>query len=204
MVDDPNSEDQYGEFMRITGSLDPSIPVRWVPGNHDIAPDTVVPTAESLARYREAFGPDVHAFDLGPVRVVAWNTVVADHPEQVPGEWEAQLEFLAEETAAARHRERPVILAGHHPLFTTDPAEADDYWNVPGVRRRQVLDLVHRHRVPLALAGHLHRNSIARDGDFEMVSSGPVGYPLGDDPSGVRIVEVDGRGIAHRYLPLER
>jgi 3',5'-cyclic AMP phosphodiesterase CpdA len=203
MVDDPNSEDQYDEFMEITGSLDRSIAVRWVPGNHDIAPDTVVPTPESIARYRDAFGPDSHAFDLGPVRVVAWNTVVASHPELVPGEWEAQLGFLAEELAAARRRDRPVILAGHHPLFTVDPGEDDDYWNVPGLRRRQVLELVHRHRVPLGLAGHWHRNSIARDGDFEMVTSGPVGYPLGDDPSGVRMIEVEDRAVVHRYLELE-
>jgi 3',5'-cyclic AMP phosphodiesterase CpdA len=203
MVDDPNSEDQYEEFMRITRRLDRSIPIGWVPGNHDIAPDTVVPTPESIARYREAFGPDSHAVDLGPVRVVAWNTVVADHPELVPEEWEAQLGFLAEQFEAARNREQRVILAGHHPLFVADADEADDYWNLPSVRRRQVLDLIHRHRVPLALAGHWHRNSIARDGDFEMVTSGPVGYPLGDDPSGVRIIEADGRGIVHRYRALE-
>jgi hypothetical protein len=135
--------------------------------------------------------------------VVAWNTVVAAHPELVPGEWEAQLELLAGELAAAAARQRQVILAGHHPLFATDAGEEDDYWNVPGIRRRQVLDLVHRHRVPLALAGHLHRNSIARDRDLEMVTSGPVGYPLGDDPSGVRIVDADGRRIVHRYLALE-
>lgn len=203
MVDDPNSEDQYEEFMRITGSLDASIPIRWVPGNHDIAPDTVVPTPESVARYREAFGPDSYAVDVGPVRVVAWNTVVAAHPELVPGEWEAQLGFLEEELDGAARREHQVILAGHHPLFTADADEDDDYWNVPRARRRQVLALVDRHRVPLALAGHLHRNSIARHGDFEMAASGPVGYPLGDDPSGVRIVEADGRIITHRYLALE-
>jgi predicted phosphodiesterase len=54
----------------------------------------------------------------------------------------------------------------------------------------------------LALAGHWHRNNIATSGELEMVTSGPVGYPLGDDPSGFRIIEFDDAGVRHRYLPL--
>jgi hypothetical protein len=36
-----------------------------------------------------------------------------------------------------------------------------------------------------------------------MVTSGPVGYPLGDDPSGVRVVAVGESGVAHRYSALD-
>ena len=42
MIDDPNSEDQLDDFLAITARLDPEIPVRYAPGNHDIATDTVV------------------------------------------------------------------------------------------------------------------------------------------------------------------
>jgi hypothetical protein len=35
-----------------------------------------------------------------------------------------------------------------------------------------------------------------------MVSSGPVGYPLGEDPSGYRVVRLDRKGVRHEYLPL--
>jgi len=202
MVDDPNSEDQYDEFRRITHRIDGDIPVHWVPGNHDVAPDTVVPTPESLGRYREAFGPDYYAFDAGPIRFVALNTVVIDHPEAVPGEWEAQQEFLSSELAEAAERGRTAVLIGHHPLFKHRPDEADDYWNLPLERRRTILDLIHRFGVPLALAGHWHRNSIAYDGEFEMITTGPVGYPLGDDPSGFRVVEYGEGGFAHAYRPL--
>lgn len=203
MVDDPNSEDQYDEFMRITSGIDDDVPIRWVPGNHDIADDTVVPTPKSLAAYRDAFGDDYYGFDHGPVRFIALNTVVIDHPERVPGEWEAQLEFLVEELAEAARRERRVVLLGHHPLFLRHADEEDDYWNLPTERRRIILDLMHEHRVPLALAGHWHRNSLARDGDFEMVTTSAVGYPLGSDPSGFRVVEVDGGTISHAYHSLD-
>ncbi len=202
MLDDPNSEDQYDEFMRITARIDPAIPVRWVPGNHDIAPDTVAPTPDSISRYREAFGPDYFAFDHGEVRFVCLDTVVIDHPEHVPGEWDEQRAFLVEQLADAERHARRVVMIGHHPLFTSRADEPDDYWNLPMERRCVILDLIRRHRVPLALAGHWHRNSVARHGDFEMVTSGPVGYPLGDDPSGLRVVEIAEGGIRHAYRPL--
>jgi 3',5'-cyclic AMP phosphodiesterase CpdA len=202
MVDDPNSEDQYDEFMRITARIDSGIPVRWLPGNHDVAADTVVPTPDSLATYREAFGDDYYAFDHGPIRFVALNTVVIDHPEYVPDEWTAQLAFIEEELDGARRRERPVVLLGHHPLFLRHPDEEDGYWNLPLQRRRPILDLVHTHGVPMAIAGHWHRNSLASDRGFEMVTTGPVGVPLGDDPSGFRVVEVAADRITHSYHPL--
>src|SRR3989304_4471968 len=84
------------------------------------------------------------------------------------------------------------------------PDEPDTYWNLPGERRGPLLGQIHRAGVRLVLAGHWHRNGIARDGDLEMVVSGPVGYPLGDDPSGFRIVEfAEGKRPRHRYLPLD-
>ena len=46
-------------------------------------------------------------------------------------------------------------------------------------------------------------NSIGYDGDFVQVTSGPVGYPLGLDPSGYRMVVVGGEGVEHEYRALE-
>jgi len=38
----------------------------------------------------------------------------------------------------------------------------------------------------------------------EVVVSGPVGYPLGPDPSGLRLVEIGSDALRHCYLPLSR
>jgi 3',5'-cyclic AMP phosphodiesterase CpdA len=202
MINDPASEEQYEALMRITGLLDRDIPMKWVPGNHDIGVDTVVPTRESIDRYRDGFGPDYYAFDWGTSRLVVLDTVVMDHPEEVPGELAEQMAFVDFELRRAADASRQVILMGHHPLFTKAVDEEDSYWNIPMERRRQLLDLIHRHGVRIMLAGHWHRNSYAQDGDFEMVTSGPVGYPLGDDPSGYRIVDVGIDTLRHEYHPL--
>ena len=38
---------------------------------------------------------------------------------------------------------------------------------------------------------------------LQMVTTGPVGYPLGDDPSGIRIVRMHGDSIEHDYYGLD-
>jgi 3',5'-cyclic AMP phosphodiesterase CpdA len=204
MIDDASSAAQVEELMRITSRLDPEIPMKWVPGNHDLALDTVAPTPHDVEKYREIFGPDYYTFDVGPARFIALNTVVIDHPEHVPGELGEQMEFLEFELGRAlRDEVAQVILMGHHPLFTSHPDEDDTYWNLPKARRAPLLELIRGHGVKIAFAGHWHRNGIAFDGDFEMVTSGPVGYPLGNDPSGYRIVDVSASRITHRYEALE-
>jgi len=200
MVDDLSSQEQIDELLRITSGLDRDIPVYWVPGNHDIALDTVVPTPHSIDKYREIFGRDYYAFDRGSYRFIVLNTVVLDHPEEVPDELDSQVAFLEHELSTAEAGR--AVLFGHHPLFTAMPDEPDTYWNLPMARRALLLELIHRHGVRIAFAGHWHRNSIAFDGEFQMVTSGPVGIPLGDDPSGLRFVDVDSTGILHEYVPL--
>jgi len=202
-IDDADSDDQADEFLAITATIDPDIAVRFVPGNHDIAPDSVVPTAVSVARYRQVFGADRYAFVHDRALFVVLNTPVIAHPQLVWDEWEAQLGFLEDVLGQARKRRvSHVVLLGHHPLFVESPNEPDTYWNLPLERRSVILELVHRFGVRIGFAGHWHRNSVACDGAFTQVTSGPVGYPLGDDPSGYRVVDV-GVDVSHGYHPLD-
>jgi len=202
MIDDLTSEAQYEAVMEIAAGLDRDIPMRWVPGNHDIALDAVVPTPHSIDKYRELFGRDYYSFESGPARFVVLNTVVLDHPEEVSSELEDQLDFFEFELRAAAEAGQQTILMGHHPLFTRAPDEPDTYWNVPAERRRLLLEKIHRYAAQVMFAGHWHRNSYATDGGFEMVTSGAVGYPLGSDPSGFRVVHVESDAIRHEYHPL--
>lgn len=204
LIEDANSDAQAEEFLAITATVDPDIPVRFVPGNHDVAPDVLAPTPESIARYRAVFGDDLYSFEHGGWLFVVMNTTVIDHPEHVPNHLEAQFDFLESELARARDpRIDGAVLLGHHPLFVKSVDEPDDYWNLPVVRRRRVLELARRFGVRIGFAGHWHRNALAYDGGFTQVTSGPVGYPLGNDPSGYRIVDVDGAAIDHHYHALD-
>jgi len=202
MVDDASSVEQREALMQITAGLG-TIPMHWVPGNHDVTEDTLVPTSSSLARYRATFGPDHYTFEHRGVTFIVTNTSVWQHPEKVGEEWDAQIGALESELRSARAGgTRQIIAFGHHPLFTQAPDEPDDYWNIPIERRRAILGLFGTYGVRAFFCGHWHRNGGGWDGGVEIVVTGPVGYPLGEDPSGFRIVEVDDAGLRHEYLPL--
>ncbi|MDH3500383.1 MAG: metallophosphoesterase [Acidimicrobiia bacterium] len=203
LVDDANSEDQINEFLAITADIDPEVPVHFIPGNHDITFDTVSPTPASMAAYRDVFGRDYYSFVYGDTLFITLNTPVIDRPEHVPDEWEGQLGFLQDELdQAARRRTGNVIIMGHHPLFLDTADEEDSYWNLPLERRATLLDLLTRSGVRIGFAGHYHRNATASDGGFTQVTSGPVGYPLGVDPSGYRLVEISDSKVTHAYHAL--
>ena len=90
----------------------------------------------------------------------------------------------------------------HHPWFLKDAAEDDQYFNIPKARRTVFLELFRQAGVKYLFSGHYHRNAIARDGDIEAITTGPVGKPLGEAKSGLRVVIVTDNGISHRYYEL--
>ena len=202
LVHDIDDDGQIEAFLVAMDAVDDDIPVHWLPGNHDVASADGVPDAASLARYRQVFGPDRFAFEVGWARFVALNTSLLGQPASVPTEAADQMAFLVEQLEEARTAGLRVVLLGHHPLFVERPDEPDSYWNIPLAHRRPVLDLVHRHGVRTGFAGHLHRNAHGRDGAFEMVTAAAVGCPLGDDPSGYLLVDV-GEDVTHSFHPLD-
>lgn len=130
MVHDSTNDEQLEAFLEITSRLDPSIPMRMVPGNHDVAADAITPGGHGIEKYREIFGPDYYAFDHGTVRLIVLDTVVIDRPELVPGELEEQMAFVEYELRRCRASQREAIILGHHPLFLQEADEPDSYWNV--------------------------------------------------------------------------
>lgn len=197
MTQDSDDIFQLNELMTITAELDEEIPMRWVAGNHDVGNDL---TPESLALYRGRFGKDNYAFDHKGSRFIALNSNVGYDPSKVSGEWERQVEFL-EQTLDGPREQRAVhtVAFTHHPLFLDHRDEPDSTLVIPTARRLVLLDLLNEHGAWGMFSGHWHLNNYASDGEFQMVTSAAVGYPLGDDPSGLRIVKVYADRIEHEY-----
>jgi 3',5'-cyclic AMP phosphodiesterase CpdA len=200
MVNDPSDQNQLDELFRITALLDADIPIHWVSGNHDVGD---APTPESLAFYRERFGPDNFSFDYDGCHFAVINSSVCYDPEHVPGEWARLVQFLKDDLSKARADGcDEIILFLHHPLFLEHADEGDGYFVIPKERRNLILDILHENDASAVFAGHWHRNNYAKNGDLQMVVSGAVGYPLGHDPSGLRVVKVDGE-VTHKYYPMD-
>jgi len=188
---------QIAEFHRISKKLDPKVKLFAVAGNHDVSNE---PTADSLAAYRKNFGPDYYTFQVGDITGIVLNSNLERGTVHVPQEaakMEAwfKTELAKAKTAGAKH----VIVFQHIPFFLKDPAEADQYFNIPPDVRQRYLKLMHEYGVHHVFAGHYHRNEWGKDGDVEMITTGPVGMPLGGAKSGIRVVTVDDTGVTHKF-----
>jgi 3',5'-cyclic AMP phosphodiesterase CpdA len=191
---------QIAEYLRITGKLDPDIAVHHMPGNHDVEN---APTRESVAAFVRRFGPDHYTFRHGNLLGIVLNSSLIHSPQNDPEEAAAQEQWLRAELARARAGgARHLVVIQHHPWFLESATEADQYFNIPLVRRATYLAMFHDSGVKYLLSGHYHRNAVARDGDLEAVTTGPVGKPLGDAKSGIRVVIVRDGGLTHRYYGL--
>jgi 3',5'-cyclic AMP phosphodiesterase CpdA len=197
LINKPGDPEQSAEYLRIAKKLDPSIPLYNVAGNHDIGNQ---PTPDSLRAYRRRFGPDYYTFRASNMLGIVLDSGIIDAPQSVPDELARQEAWLRKELAKAKSEGvRHIVVFQHHPWFLSDPDEPDQYFNIPRVRRARYLALFQEYGVRYIFAGHYHRNAEAHMGDIDMVTTGPVGKPLAEDGSGLRIVTVRDAGLEHPY-----
>ena len=199
LVNKPGDPAQIAEYLRIAGKLDRAIPLYNVAGNHDVGN---VPTSETIAAYERHFGPDHYTFTTPALTGIVLDSSLIHSPDGAPDLAAAQLSWLNSELGKARRdASKPVIVFQHHSWFLTEGNEPDQYFNIPRERRGQYLALFHRFGVKWLFAGHYHRNAEGHDGEIRMITTGPVGKPLGGARSGFRIVTV-GQSISHKYYEL--
>jgi len=191
--------DEIAEYKRINAKLNPAIHLYSLPGNHDVGNE---PTSATLAAFRKNFGKDYYAFDEGPIHGIVLDSSLMKAPAGVAAEAAAQEKFLESELVNAQSTGKMPVIFQHHPYFLEKADEPEQYFNLPVETRARILRLLHRYGVHYVFAGHYHRNAYAKDGDLEMITSGPAGMPIGPDPSGFRIARVKGSGIDQQYYGL--
>lgn len=197
LINDAGNPAQAAEYKRIAAKLDRNIRLFSVPGNHDVGNQ---PTRESLAKYRETFGPDYYTFRVGDIAGFVLDSNLEKAAQNVPEDAARMEQWLRSELAKARQEGvKHLIVFQHISFFLTDPNEEDQYFNIPRDTRARYLKLLHEHGVRQVFAGHYHRNAEGHDGDLEMITTGPVGMPLEGARSGLRIATVSDSGVSHRY-----
>jgi serine/threonine-protein phosphatase CPPED1 len=196
IVNTSENREQTREAKRIAAMLHPDIPLYWVAGNHEVWNN---PTPRSLKWYREQFGPDWYSFTKNGRTFIVLNSCLFYDSSRAPGEAAAQDAWMQKALAQAH---RPVIFM-HHPVCLVDPREEDGYFQLPARVRLPLINLFQDHGVEAVFNGHYHRNAYVKVGQMELVTSGPVGIPLGEDPSGFRIVKVMPSGLEHQYYGFE-
>jgi 3',5'-cyclic AMP phosphodiesterase CpdA len=201
LINKPGDASEGTEYLRIAAKLDSSIPLYNVPGNHDVGN---VPTPGSVAKYTARFGPDHYLFESNGLVGIVLDSVLIHSPQGATNLYAAQEEWLKEELETLKKRgARQIVVFQHHPWFLESIDEADAYENIPRERRLRYLKLLSDYGVSHVFSGHYHRNTIARYGQLELVTTGPIGKPLGEGAkSGMRIVWVRNGQIEHHYYDM--
>jgi serine/threonine-protein phosphatase CPPED1 len=189
---------QIAEYLRISHSVDRSIHIYNVPGNHDVGNE---PTPESIAAYRKNIGPDYYSFREGPIYGIVLNSSYFKAPDKVRNEAAKQETWLTAELEKMKLSGAVPVVFLHIPLFLKQPDEPEQYFNTPIETRQRILALLHRYNVRYVFAGHLHANSYGKDADLEMITTAAEGKPIGPDPSGFRIIGLKGDSLENRYYP---
>ncbi len=196
-VHEPRDTNQLAIFKRITNKINSSIPVHYVPGNHDVGNK---PTADDISFYNGQYGDDKFSFQHKGVNFIGINSsLIKGESTELE---KKQLVWLNQKLKKGK-KYKASILFTHHPIFLYDPAEADDeYFNLPKSTRLKYLKLFEENKVKAIFAGHYHRNAYGKYNDIEMITTSAIGVPF-KGPSGFQIIEIKGNSISHRYHSLE-
>lgn len=196
-VHDPNDEDQISEFKKLTGTIDPGIPVFMIPGNHDVGQ---VPDKASLKKYKANYGDDTFLFDHKGSMFLGFNTslVKAELPKLEP----RQFNWLKRSLKKGKNANQ-LIVFGHYPFFIQSYDEPEKYSNLKLSYRLKYLEMFKASGVDAIFSGHLHNNAQGEYKGIRLITTSALGKPLADAPSGLRIVKVYKDRIEHHYYSLD-
>ncbi len=191
---------QVADYKQIVSEIDPSISLICVCGNHDIGDR---PTHESIAAYQSHFSPQFFSFWVGGVHCVALNSSLLCDSSGAPELFQEQYTWLNQELERTNYlNPKQRFIFSHHSWCLVDPQEEDNHFVIPKTFRLKLLELFAEKGVTACFSGHYHRNAQARYKKIELITTGPIGKHLGEDPSGFRLVKVTSEGISHTYQAL--
>ena len=175
-----------------------AVPCYFVPGNHDVGNN---PTPKSLERYRRLAGADYYAVEHKGCRFVMVNSQLWKTP--VTGETERQDAWLESTLERASKKHQRVFLVMHHPLFTREAGEPENYFNLPPGKRMELLSLFERCGVVAVLAGHTHTTTMSEYHGIQLVTSESTSKNFDQRPYGFRIWHVEPqRPYRNEFVPL--
>ncbi|XP_077481221.1 serine/threonine-protein phosphatase CPPED1 isoform X2 [Stigmatopora argus] len=194
----PFREDQERDLKMVLKDTDPSIPLVFVSGNHDLGN---TPTPATVEQYCRAWGDDYFSFWVGGVLFLVLNSQLYFDSSACPQLREAQESWL--DTQLSK-KPKHVVVFQHIPLYISKPDEEDDYFNLQREVRQKLIHRFKEAGVTAVFSGHYHRNAGGLHDGLDVVVSSAIGCQLGHDVHGVRVAVVTAERVVHRYYSLER
>lgn len=194
-------DEQEADFKREFAKVDPSIPLVCVCGNHDIGN---TPTRQSIQNFKDNFGDDYFGFWVGGVRFLVLNSQLYEDASKVEDMKKEQDVWLDAELAAAKSSGcKHLVLFQHIPWFLQTADEEDEYFNINRDVRIPMLEKFLAAGVNAIFCGHYHRNAGGSYKGIQEVVTSAMGCPLGETPSGLRVVKVHETSISNQYYGMD-
>lgn len=184
LVNNKDDRSQINEFKRITAEINPSIPVWLTPGNHDIG---LVSGQTDIDAYKTDYRYDKFSFKYKNCTFIGINSSVIKVGNNELEK--SQFDWLRKELSGSVQADH-IILFCHYPFFIKSFDEPESYSNLSAETRSRYFSLFSEYKVNAVFAGHLHKNSSANHDNIQMITTGPAGKPLGESPSGIRIIKI--------------
>ncbi len=192
-----SNDKSFADFNSIRAGF--TLPCYCAAGNHDVENE---PTEQTLQRYREKIGKDYYSVKHKGFTIVVANTQLWKAP--VKGESYRHDAWFKRTLIAAKAKASPVIVVVHYPLFVKQPYEKDAYFNLPLVKRKEILDLCEENGVAAFLGGHTHRLVINEYKGIQLVNGETTSKNFDKRPMGFRWWDVShDQKLKHRFVELK-
>lgn len=200
LIANDSDENDASEFNRIKAQIDPSIEIFLTPGNHDLGEKV---DEESLEFYRERLAEDKESAIINGYGIISFNTSLIRLSTGLGDQEKSQLNWLISELEAFEEMGIDEVYAmTHFPFFIEGPNEGNSSLNVPFVKRKAYLEVLHEFGVDAVFTGHYHGNLIKSYRDIELITTGPLYRPTRSD-LGFRVVKVFPDGLEHKFFKLD-
>ena len=201
LINHPGDEDEARAYLEVAATLDKTIPLYNVAGNHDYVPGDM----KSLAWYQARFGAPWYAFEHKRCLFVIFESTMVKAGSEDDPVYRWQMQWLEQTLRAAQDKHYDhITVYTHYSLALRRADEDDEYFNLPKARRMRLLEMFHTYGVEAVFSGHFHHNAYVRDGELELITTSSSGIALEQmgqpkDPLGFRVVKVRPGRLQHEY-----
>lgn len=190
------SDSAFSDFMEIREGF--NMPCYVAAGNHDVGN---IPNDTTLAYYRKTIGKDYYEFENNGYSFIVTNTQLWKN--DIGRESDQHDRWFGETLAKQNKKRQAVIVIGHHPLFIDHPEEKEEYFNIPPLKRQDLLKLFLENNVVAYLSGHTHKKVINNYKNIQLVSGETTSKNFDKRPFGFRLWNVSADTINHHFVALQ-
>ncbi len=186
----------FADFKEIMEEF--NMPCYTAPGNHDVG---TVPNDTSLNYYRKTIGKDYYNFQHKGYSFIVVNTQL--WKVYIASESEKHDNWFRETLKDKSMNDNPVFVIGHYPLYVETLEEEETYYNLPLIKRKEVLNLFKQNNVVAYLTGHTHKRVINSYDNIQLISEVTTSKNFDGNPLGFRVWEVSSDTITHHFISLQ-